>query len=96
MDEMVLEYIHTLLVGDGMLLVAVAFVVGQVIKTSLDQVPNKYIPLVCAVIGAVIGAVSPHFFPSSGMFTSALKGMVISWAATGGYEMMRNLKEEQA
>lgn len=96
MDELILDYIRTLILGDGMLLVVVSFVVGCIIKSSLDRVDNKYIPLICAVLGAVIAMLVPHIFPDSGIVTSALKGMVISWAATGGYEMFRNLKTEQA
>ena len=32
-------------------------VVGYIIKTSFDKVPNKYIPTILAVVGAVLNAV---------------------------------------
>ena len=32
-------------------------VVGYIIKTSFDKVPNKYIPTILAVIGAVLNMI---------------------------------------
>lgn len=32
-------------------------VVGYILKTSFDKVPNKYIPTILAVVGAVLNAI---------------------------------------
>ena len=32
-------------------------VVGYIIKTSFDKIPNKYIPTILAVVGAVLNAI---------------------------------------
>jgi prepilin signal peptidase PulO-like enzyme (type II secretory pathway) len=37
--------------------VVACLVVGYVIKTSLDFIPNKYIPTILAVLGAVVNAI---------------------------------------
>lgn len=32
-------------------------VVGYIIKTSFDKIPNKYIPTILAVLGAILNAI---------------------------------------
>lgn len=38
--------------------VVACLIVGYVIKKSLDFIPNKYIPLILAVLGAVVGCIA--------------------------------------
>lgn len=46
------------LISDFELLVVLAcLVVGYVIKTALDFVPNKYIPTILAVVGAIVNVI---------------------------------------
>ncbi|UWP60420.1 phage holin family protein [Ruminococcus gauvreauii] len=40
------------------IVVLACLIVGYVIKKSLDFIPNKYIPLILAVSGAVLGCVA--------------------------------------
>lgn len=40
------------------IVVAACLIIGYVIKKSLDFIPNKYIPLILAVSGAVLGCVA--------------------------------------
>lgn len=65
--------------------------VGYVIKTSLDFIPNKYIPLIMGVIGVlfncfVSGAIDP---------TVIVAGLISGLASTGMYELFRNFIEKQ-
>lgn len=66
--------------------------VGYVIKVSLDFIPNKYIPLIMAIIGVVFnvfvnnGAIDP---------TIIVGGLVSGLASTGAYEMFRNFIEKK-
>lgn len=47
----------TVLTEHFVLVVVVAcLVVGYIIKTSFDKVPNKYIPTILAVLGAILNA----------------------------------------
>ena len=53
-------------------------VVGYIIKTSFDRVPNKYIPTILAVIGAVLNMIV------SGMSVeSIVYGALMGLASTG-------------
>lgn len=38
--------------------ITACLIAGYVIKKSLDFIPNKYIPLILAVLGAVVGCVA--------------------------------------
>ena len=65
--------------------------IGYVVKTSLDFIPNKYIPLIIGVIGIVFncfvdGVVNPSVIVS---------GLISRLASTGMYELFRNLIEKQ-
>ena len=53
-------------------------VVGYIIKTSFDKVPNKYIPAILAVIGAVLNAVV-----SGVSVESVVYGALMGLASTG-------------
>lgn len=53
-------------------------VVGYIIKTSFDKVPNKYIPTILAVIGAVLNAVV-----SGASVESVVYGALMGLASTG-------------
>lgn len=67
--------------------------VGYVIKTSLDFIPNKYIPIIMGIIGIVFNCyVNMTITP-----TILVGGLVTGLASTGCYELFRNFiggKEE--
>ena len=53
-------------------------VVGYIIKTSFDKIPNKYIPTILAVVGAVLNMIV------SGMSVdSVVYGALMGLASTG-------------
>lgn len=53
-------------------------VVGYIIKTSFDKIPNKYIPTILAVVGAVLNVIV------SGMSVeSVIYGALMGLASTG-------------
>lgn len=66
--------------------------VGYVIKVSLDFIPNKYIPLIMAIIGVVF-----NVFVNNGVIdpTIIVGGLVSGLASTGAYEMFRNFIEKK-
>lgn len=63
-------------------------VVGYIIKTSLDFIPNKYIPSILAVLGAIfnciIGSVS---------FNTIVYGALMGLASTGMHQMFTRFIE---
>ena len=68
--------------------VAVCLGIGYVIKHSLDFIPNKYIPLIMAVIGVIL-----NVWFSGGAFTPQvlLGGVASGLASTGAFELVREI-----
>lgn len=70
------------------LVVALCMGIGYVIKTSLDFIPNKYIPLIMTIIG-----VSANIINLGEITLAAIVGGLASGlAATGAFEAVRNIK----
>lgn len=63
-------------------------VIGYIIKTSLDFIPNKYIPTILAIFGAGINVVV-----SGESIDSVVYGALMGLSSTGFYEMFRNFVE---
>lgn len=79
--------------NDFIVVITLAFCsgVGYVIKTSLDFIPNKYIPLVMGVIGIIFncfyaGVINPD---------TIVAGLITGLASTGMYELFRNFIEKK-
>lgn len=63
-------------------------VVGYIIKTSFDKIPNKYIPTILAVVGAVLNAVV------SGLSVeSVVYGALMGLASTGLHQAFTRFVE---
>lgn len=63
-------------------------VVGYIIKTSFDKVPNKYIPTILAIIGAVLNMIV------SGMSVeSIVYGALMGLASTGLHQAFTRFVE---
>jgi hypothetical protein len=71
---------------------AICLAVGYVIKHSLNFIPNKYIPLIMGILGTVLNvwlnswAFTPEIF---------LGGLASGLAATGAFELVRNIGGEK-
>lgn len=74
-------------------ILGVCLCIGYVIKTSLDFIPNKYIPLIMLVLGTVLGIVTNL---SDLSIDVVLTGMVSGLASTGLYEMFKNLINKES
>lgn len=75
------EYINIVTLG-------ICLCAGYVIKTSLDFIPNKYIPLIMLTLGTAINIFCNLEDMNAGV---VLSGMVSGLGSTGLYEAMRNL-----
>ena len=88
MDLTVLnEYLVIVVVG-------ICLCVGYVIKTSLDFIPNKYIPLIMLILGTVINVcINLNTEINAGVI---LGGMLSGLASTGLHQAFTKLinKEE--
>lgn len=68
--------------------VVACLIVGYIIKTSFDNVPNKYIPTILAVLGAVLNAIV-----SGVSVYTVVYGALMGLASTGLYEAFRQYIE---
>lgn len=74
-----------------LVVVGICVCAGYVIKTSLDFIPNKYIPLIMAVLGCILNVwiakgISPEV---------VLGGLLSGLAATGCHQAFVNLIENK-
>lgn len=87
--EEIFNFIVNLFVEEGIIIAVAAFIVGQIIKSL--KVPNKFIPLIGGVLGAVLGIVLPTVFVGKDVVTCGILGLALGWGATGGYETVKQL-----
>lgn len=95
--ENVYQFILDLFIGNGLIIAVAAFVLGMIIKQSIKAIPNDLIPLIGGVVGAALGVLIPDIFSGVDYLTAGIQGLALGWAATGGYETVKNLlnkKEE--
>lgn len=64
-------------------------IVGYVIKKSLDFIPNKYIPLMLAILGAVLGCVANTSITLETIVYGAFTGL----ASTGLHQAFTRIIE---
>ena len=75
-----------------LVVVGVCLCVGYVIKQSLDFIPNKYIPLIMAVLGIILNI----WVDGRIDIEILLAGMFSGLASTGLYETFRNMINKEA
>ena len=83
------------LLGDYVIvtIVGICLCLGYVIKTSLNFIPNKYIPLIMLVVGTTAN-VFMHIHDVT--LQVVLSGMVSGLASTGGYEVAHYFVDEES
>ncbi|MFT4145276.1 MAG: phage holin family protein [Mobilitalea sp.] len=71
---------------------AICLCLGYVIKNSISFIPNKYIPLIMAVVGTIL-----NVWINGWTFTPEilLGGLASGLASTGTYEMIRNIVDKK-
>ena len=78
----ILEFVNLIVLG-------ICLCVGYVIKNSLDFIPNKYIPLIMLVLGALINI---SINVNNGITAEVvLSGMFSGLASTGLHQIFKNI-----
>lgn len=68
-------------------IVGICLCLGFIIKTSLDFIPNKYIPLIMALLGLALNM----FITADFTADVILGGLFSGLASTGLYEAFKNV-----
>lgn len=70
---------------------AICLCLGYIIKHSISFIPNKFIPLIMAVVGTIL-----NVWISGWTFTPEilLGGLASGLASTGTYEMIKNITDK--
>lgn len=73
------------------IIMAICLCLGYIIKNSLDFIPNKYIPLIMAIVGILL-----NIWLKGWTFTPEilLGGLASGLASTGAFELVRNISEK--
>ena len=69
------------------IVVGICLCVGYVIKASLDFIPNKYIPLIMAILGLIVNVLVSKGIDGDIVLT----GMISGLSSTGLHQMFKNL-----
>ena len=72
-----------------LVIVGICLCVGYIIKTSLNFIPNKYIPLIMGIIGVVLNVWTNNTFNAEILLSGLFSGL----ASTGLNEAFRNIIE---
>lgn len=79
--------------GQVAAITVIAFFFGLLAKQT-QFIPDRWIPVICAFVGAVLGAVGLYVipeFPAKDIITAIAVGIVSGLAATGGHQIYRQL-----
>ena len=90
--ENVFEFIINLFLDNGIIIAVATFIVGQIVK-GFKKIPNSVIPLLGGIIGIILGVTIPGLFEGKDVITSGILGLALGWAATGGYETIKQIKK---
>lgn len=78
-------------------IVVICYLVGIGMKTVGNDATDKFIPLVCGIVGAILGVVMfltiPNFIPAENWAVAVAVGIVSGLSATGVNQAWKQLKE---
>lgn len=75
----------------------ICYLVASLIKQT--RVNNKWLPIICGVLGGILGVVAPAVvrdFPAGDSLTACAVGIVSGFAATGINQVLKQLSTPDA
>lgn len=72
----------------------ICYLAAMAVKAT--EVDNKWLPVICGVIGAILGVVGMFYmpgFPATDIITAVAIGIVSGLAATGADQVHKQLKK---
>ena len=76
-----------------LVVVVACLIVGYVIKHFIPKMPNKFIPLILAILGVFLNVAFNGF---TFTFDIVISGMASGLVSTGSFEMVRNLLKTES
>lgn len=73
------------------IVVVACLIAGYIIKKSLDFIPNKYIPLILAVLGAIVGCIANTSITLNTIVYGSFSGL----ASTGLHQVFTRIIEKE-
>ena len=74
-------------------IIIICYLAAQGVKTT--KLDNKYIPIICGVLGGILGVVAMYVipeFPANDILTAIAIGIVSGLSATGINQIFKQLK----
>lgn len=75
----------------------ICYLIGMAVKVS--KIDDKFIPVICGVLGAILGVVAyvtkMPSFPAQDILTAIAVGIVSGLAATGANQIYKQFKESK-
>lgn len=75
----------------------ICYLIGMAVKVS--KIDDKFIPVICGVLGAILGVVAyvtkMPSFPAQDLLTAIAVGIVSGLAATGANQIYKQFKESK-
>lgn len=75
--------------------VVIVYLLAECFKKIKDGALNQYIPIICGVLGALLGvvcfALCPGYIPADNWFDAIAIGIVSGFAATGVNQVYKQL-----
>lgn len=76
-------------------IIIICYLIAQGVKTT--KIDNKYIPIICGVLGGVLGVVAMYVvpdFPAGDILTAISIGIVSGLSATGVNQIFKQLSNK--
>lgn len=77
-------------------IVVICYLVGLICKTVGNGKLDKYIPIICGTVGAILGVIIfltiPNFIPAENWAVAIAIGIVSGLSATGANQIYKQLK----
>lgn len=77
-------------------IVVMCYLVGMICKAFKNEVLDSLIPVICGIVGAILGVVIyqtiPNFIPAENWAVAVAIGIVSGFAATGINQIYKQLK----
>lgn len=95
----IFSFISQWIPADFILIIAGLIVVGEMLKkftTLPSQLLTTVLPILGAIIIGIMYTTTTEIFVIADLIKQICIGLVIGWAATGGYEFLKNITTDSS